>query len=67
MARALLQNPQLLILDEPLAAIDTKGRGQLMDLMEQLRQLKQREPEPVVPTVNRTRYRTDEAPPFSVN
>jgi molybdate transport system ATP-binding protein len=38
MARALLQNPQLLILDEPLAAIDTKGRGQLMDLMEQLRQ-----------------------------
>ena len=36
-------------------------------LMEQLRQLKQREPEPVVPTVNRTRYRTDEAPPFSVN
>jgi zinc transport system ATP-binding protein len=36
-ARALLQNPKLLILDEPLAAIDTKGRAQLMDLMEELR------------------------------
>jgi Lon protease-like protein len=36
-------------------------------LMEQLRQLKQREPEPVVPVVNRTRHRTDETPPFSVN
>jgi len=37
MARALLQNPELLILDEPLAAIDTVGRGRLMDLMDELR------------------------------
>ena len=37
MGRALLQNPELLILDEPLAAIDTKGRAQLMDLMDELR------------------------------
>jgi zinc transport system ATP-binding protein len=36
-ARALIQNPKMLILDEPLAAIDTKGRAQLMDLMEGLR------------------------------
>ena len=37
MARALLQKPELLVLDEPLAAIDTHGRSQLMDLMEELR------------------------------
>jgi ABC-type Mn2+/Zn2+ transport system ATPase subunit len=37
MARALLQDPEILILDEPLAAIDTAGRGKLMDLMEELR------------------------------
>jgi ABC-type Mn2+/Zn2+ transport system ATPase subunit len=37
MARALLQDPEVLILDEPLAAIDTAGRGKLMDLMEELR------------------------------
>ena len=37
MARALLQKPDLLVLDEPLAAIDTHGRAQLMDLMEELR------------------------------
>jgi ABC-type Mn2+/Zn2+ transport system ATPase subunit len=37
MARALLSNPEILILDEPLAAIDTKGRAQLMDLMDELR------------------------------
>jgi zinc transport system ATP-binding protein len=37
MARALMQKPRLLIMDEPLAAIDTKGRAQLMDLMEELK------------------------------
>lgn len=37
MARALIQNPKMLILDEPLAAIDTKGRGQMMDLLEDIR------------------------------
>jgi ABC-type Mn2+/Zn2+ transport system ATPase subunit len=37
MARALIQNPKMLILDEPLAAIDTKGRSQIMDLLEELR------------------------------
>jgi zinc transport system ATP-binding protein len=37
MARALLLNPKMLILDEPLAAIDTKGRGQMMDLLEVIR------------------------------
>ena len=37
MARALLSDPEILILDEPLAAIDTKGRAQLMDLMDELR------------------------------
>lgn len=37
MARALMQNPKMLILDEPLAAIDTKGRAQLMDLLAELR------------------------------
>jgi zinc transport system ATP-binding protein len=36
-ARALLQKPSLLVLDEPLAAIDTSGRMRLMDLMEELR------------------------------
>ena len=39
-ARALLQDPELLVLDEPLAAIDTKGRAQLMDLMGELRAAK---------------------------
>ena len=39
MARALLNDPEILILDEPLAAIDTKGRAALMDLMEELRGL----------------------------
>jgi zinc transport system ATP-binding protein len=37
MARAMMQNPRLLIMDEPLAAIDAKGRAQLMDLMEELK------------------------------
>ncbi len=37
MARAMIQNPRMLILDEPLAAIDAKGRAQLMDLMEDLK------------------------------
>ena len=37
MARALLQKPKLLVLDEPLAAIDTNGRSRLMDLMDELR------------------------------
>lgn len=37
MARAMIQKPRLLILDEPLAAIDAKGRAQLMDLMEELK------------------------------
>lgn len=37
MARALLQNPEVLVLDEPLAAIDTDGRSKLMDLMDELR------------------------------
>ena len=36
-ARALLQKPKLLVMDEPLAAIDTNGRAKLMDLMDELR------------------------------
>ena len=37
MAKALIKSPRLLVLDEPLAAIDTKGRSRLMDLMDELR------------------------------
>jgi zinc transport system ATP-binding protein len=40
MAKALIKDPRLLILDEPLAAIDTKGRARLMDLMDELRATK---------------------------
>jgi Lon protease-like protein len=36
-------------------------------LIEQLGRLKQREPEPIAPSTDRARYRTDETPPFSVN
>ncbi len=36
-ARALVSNPRLLMLDEPLAAVDTAGRREVMQCLEQLR------------------------------
>jgi ABC-2 type transport system ATP-binding protein len=36
-AQALINSPELLILDEPAAGLDPEGRGEVLDLMEQLR------------------------------
>lgn len=37
MARALIGNPEILVLDEPMAAVDTKGRVGMFDLLAELR------------------------------
>jgi ABC-2 type transport system ATP-binding protein len=36
-AQALINSPELLILDEPASGLDPEGRGEVLDLMEQLR------------------------------
>lgn len=36
LARALITSPELLVLDEPLAAVDTQGRGAMVDLLRSL-------------------------------
>lgn len=38
LARALIIKPELLVLDEPLAAVDTQGRGAMIDLLRRLHQ-----------------------------
>ena len=47
MSRALVMNPEILILDDSLSAVDAKTRHQIIENMKQERKGKQRSSQPI--------------------